>query len=78
MWEDEEDNVEVWWRGCTGYLIVDVGMRELWSMGWMYNCVCMIMVSFLIKDLLVDWWIGERWFWDMLVDVDFVSNVIGW
>lgn len=59
-------------------MFVDVGLCELWMIGWMYNCVWMVVVLFLIKYLLIDWCVGEVWFCDMLVDVDFVNNVVSW
>ena len=62
----------------TGYPIVDAGMRELWSTGWMHNRVRMIVASFLIKDLLVDSRQGEAWFWDTLVDADLANNSASW
>ena len=62
----------------TGYPIVDAGMRELWATGWMHNRVRMIVASFLIKDLLVDWRQGQSWFWDTLVDADLASNAASW
>jgi deoxyribodipyrimidine photo-lyase len=77
-WAEEEDAVEAWRRGRTGYPIVDAGMRELWTTGWMHNRVRMITASFLTKDLLVDWRTGERWFWDTLADADPASNAAGW
>jgi deoxyribodipyrimidine photo-lyase len=77
-WTDESDHLEAWQRGRTGYPIVDAGMRELWATGWMHNRVRMIAASFLIKDLMVDWRVGERWFWDTLVDADPASNATGW
>ena len=76
--DDMEEPIEAWRRGRTGYPIVDAGMRELWTTGWMHNRVRMIAASFLTKDLLVDWRIGERWFWDTLVDADPASNAAGW
>lgn len=77
-WSDEEPLIEAWRRGRTGYPIVDAGMRELWTTGWMHNRVRMIVASFLTKDLLIDWRAGERWFWDTLVDADPANNVMGW
>jgi deoxyribodipyrimidine photo-lyase len=53
-------------------------MRELWHTGWMHNRVRMIVGSFLTKDLMVDWRVGERWFWDTLVDADAANNPAGW
>ena len=67
-----------WTKGRTGYPIVDAGMRELWATGWMHNRVRMIVASFLIKHLLIDWRRGEQWFWDTLVDADYGSNAVNW
>lgn len=67
-----------WQRGRTGYPIVDAGMRELWATGWMHNRVRMIVGSFLVKDLLIDWREGAAWFWDTLVDADLANNTLGW
>ncbi|MDR6285365.1 deoxyribodipyrimidine photo-lyase [Methylopila jiangsuensis] len=70
--------MRAWRRGLTGYPIVDAGMRQLWTTGWMHNRVRMICASFLIKDLLVDWREGEAWFWDTLVDADPANNAASW
>ncbi len=67
-----------WQRGQTGIPIVDAGMRQLWQLGWMHNRVRMITASFLVKQLLMDWREGERWFWDTLVDADLASNAASW
>ncbi len=67
-----------WCKGLTGYPIVDAGMRELWTTGWMHNRVRMIVASFLIKDQLIDWREGEKWFWDTLVDADLAQNAGNW
>jgi len=77
-WRDDAAGLEAWRRGRTGYPIVDAGMRQLWATGWMHNRVRMIVASFLIKDLLIDWRAGEAWFWDTLVDADLASNVQNW
>jgi deoxyribodipyrimidine photo-lyase len=66
-WANDPNALSAWQRGATGYPIVDAGMRELWTIGWMHNRVRMIVASFLIKDLLIDWQTGEEWFWDTLV-----------
>ncbi len=58
--------------------MVDAGMRELWATGWMHNRVRMIAASFLVKDLLISWSEGARWFWDTLVDADLAQNTLGW
>jgi deoxyribodipyrimidine photo-lyase len=70
--------LEAWQRGQTGYPIVDAGMRELWHTGWMHNRVRMIVASFLVKHLLIDWHHGAKWFWDTLVDADLANNTLGW
>ena len=67
-----------WRRGRTGVPLVDAGMRELWTTGFMHNRVRMVTASFLIKNLLVDWRLGEQWFWDTLVDADAASNPFNW
>lgn len=77
-WREAPDLLHKWQRGQTGYPIVDAGMRQLWQTGWMHNRVRMITASFLIKDLLVDWRCGERWFRDTLVDADPASNAASW
>jgi deoxyribodipyrimidine photo-lyase len=73
-----QSELEAWHKGQTGYPIVDAGMRQLWETGWMHNRVRMITASFLIKHLLIDWRVGERWFWDCLVDADYCSNAVNW
>ena len=69
---------ESWKKGITGYPLVDAGMRELWETGWMHNRVRMVVASFLVKHLLIDWRKGADWFWDTLVDADLASNTLGW
>jgi deoxyribodipyrimidine photo-lyase len=70
--------LEAWQRGRTGYPLVDAGMRQLWQTGWMHNRVRMAAASFLVKNLLADWRLGEAWFWDTLVDADAASNPANW
>jgi deoxyribodipyrimidine photo-lyase len=77
-WARDETALAAWQRGRTGYPIVDAGMRELWGTGWMHNRVRMIVASFLVKDLLLHWTLGERWFWDTLVDADLANNAASW
>ncbi len=77
-WEADDDLLERWQKGQTGYPIVDAGMRELYATGWMHNRVRMIVASLLVKQLLQDWKAGARWFWDTLVDADLASNTLGW
>ncbi len=77
-WNVDPKALVAWQQGKTGYPIVDAGMRELWNTGIMHNRVRMIVASFLIKDLLLPWQEGERWFWDTLVDADIGNNAAGW
>ncbi|MDN3505753.1 MAG: deoxyribodipyrimidine photo-lyase [Simkaniaceae bacterium] len=78
QWENNVKIFEKWAHGKTGYPIVDAAMRQLWETGWMHNRLRMIVASFLVKDLLIDWKMGERWFWDTLVDADLGNNILGW
>ena len=77
-WRTEPELLHRWQKGETGYPIVDAGMRELWATGWMHNRVRMIVASFLVKDLLLPWSAGAKWFWDTLVDADLAQNSLGW
>ena len=77
-WQSEHDALRRWQQGDTGYPIVDAGMRELWTTGWMHNRVRMIVASFLVKHLLIHWRSGEEWFWDTLVDADVANNAANW
>jgi deoxyribodipyrimidine photo-lyase len=77
-WQGDAMALSRWQQGRTGYPIIDAGMRELWETGWMHNRVRMIVASFLIKHLLVDWRQGEAWFWDTLVDADLANNAASW
>ena len=77
-WRDDEAQFEAWTQGRTGYPIVDAGMRELLATGIMHNRVRMIVASFLTKDLLLNWQLGERHFMKHLVDGDLAANNGGW
>ncbi len=77
-WEDEEIKLKAWQRGQTGVPIVDAGMRELWKTGHMHNRVRMIVGSYLVKNLNIDWRHGKDWFWDCLLDADLASNSASW
>ncbi|MHC6593257.1 cryptochrome/photolyase family protein [Arthrobacter sp. C152] len=79
QWESpSRQELDAWQQGKTGYPLVDAGMRQLWQTGWMHNRVRMAAASFLVKNLLVDWRIGEEWFWDTLVDADAANNPANW
>ena len=77
-WQENTDFSDKWKKGLTGYPIVDAGMRELWQTGYMHNRVRMIVGSFLVKNLLLHWHEGEKWFWDCLIDADLASNSASW
>lgn len=77
-WKKDEKTLKLWQQGQTGYPIVDAGMRQLWRLGWMHNRLRMIVGSFLVKDLLIPWQDGAKWFWDTLVDADLANNSFGW
>ncbi len=77
-WQRDTMAFEAWKWGETGYPLVDAGMRELWETGIMHNRARMITASFLVKNQLVDWRLGQDWFWDCLVDADLASNSFGW
>ncbi len=77
-WRYDGRELAAWQRGETGYPIVDAGMRELLGSGWMHNRVRMIVASFLVKDLLLPWQEGARWFLDTLLDADLANNTLGW
>ncbi len=77
-WENDDRRFAAWCEGRTGYPIVDAGMRQLNTTGWMHNRVRMIVATFLTKDLLVSWQWGERYFMRKLIDADLASNNGGW
>jgi deoxyribodipyrimidine photo-lyase len=77
-WATNPEGYKAWTRGQTGYPLVDAGMRELWQTGYIHNRVRMVVASFLVKHLLVNWREGEAWFWDTLVDADPANNPASW
>ena len=77
-WRDDPAGEAAWRRGRTGYPLVDAGMRQLWHEGTIHNRVRMVVASFLIKHLGIDWRRGEEWLWDTLVDADAASNPANW
>lgn len=77
-WRNDVSEFTAWCDGQTGYPIVDAAMRQLLQTGWMHNRARMIVASFLVKDLLIDWRWGERWFMQHLVDGDPAANNGGW
>ncbi len=77
-WRNNEEEFEKWKNGLTGYALVDAGMRELNSTGYMHNRVRMLVASFLCKHLLIDWRWGEAYFAEKLLDYDMSANVGNW
>ena len=77
-WVNDKDQIDAWMKGKTGFPIVDAAMRQLNSEGFIHNRLRMIAASFLVKDLLVDWRIGERYFANKLIDYDSSSNIGNW
>lgn len=77
-WSYNIEHFDAWRTGRTGYPIVDAAMRQVQHMGWMHNRLRMVVASFLCKDLLLDWRMGERFFMENLIDGDFASNNGGW
>jgi deoxyribodipyrimidine photo-lyase len=77
-WRDDPAAEMAWQKGQTGIPLIDAGMRELWTTGWMHNRVRMAAASFLVKNLMIPWQNGAAWFWDTLVDADLASNSASW
>ncbi len=77
-WRDDPASFAAWAEGRTGYPVVDAAMRQMNASGWMHNRARMIAASFLIKDLLIDWRWGERYFMQHLLDGDPAANNGGW
>lgn len=78
-WEKRDAHaLRLWKQGKTGIPIVDAGMRELWATGWMHNRVRMLVASLLTKNLRQHWLLGEKFFWNTLVDADLANNTMGW
>lgn len=77
-WRSDPVSFKKWCLGKTGYPLVDAGMRQLWDTGWMHNRVRMVVASFLVKHLLIDYRLGQQWFMETLVDADVASNTLGW
>ncbi len=77
-WKFDVSSLNAWKEGKTGYPLVDAGIRQLLTTGWMHNRVRMIVASFLVKDLFIPWQEGETFFWEHLVDADPASNAASW
>lgn len=77
-WQRNTQLIEKWQGAETGYPLIDAGMRELASTGYMHNRIRMVTASFLVKNLLIDWRVGAKWFWESLVDADLANNYCSW
>lgn len=77
-WQNNQDHFEKWCKGQTGIPIIDAGMRELLTTGYMHNRVRMNAASYLTKHLLIDFTKGMSWFFDTLIDSDIANNTFGW
>ena len=77
-WENDPEKLKAWQKGETGFPIIDASMKELRETGYMHNRTRMLVGSFLVKNLLIDWKHGEAWFRDNLVDFDVASNIASW
>jgi deoxyribodipyrimidine photo-lyase len=77
-WRNNDREIDAWRNGQTGYPVVDAAMRQLRGTGWIHNRSRMIVASFLTKNLLADWRVGERWFMQNLIDGDLAANNGGW
>ncbi len=77
-WRDDSKLLQAWQKGQTGVPIIDAGMRQLWQTGYIHNRVRMVVGSFLVKNLRLDWRLGAGWFWDCLVDADLANNSASW
>ncbi|MBD0335257.1 MAG: deoxyribodipyrimidine photo-lyase [Cyanobacteria bacterium Co-bin13] len=77
-WDNDDDRFQAWCEGRTGYPIVDAAMRQMNEIGWMHNRCRMITASFLTKDLIINWQLGEKYFEQRLYDWDLSANNGGW
>ena len=76
--EFNDDHLEAWKTGNTGFPVIDAAMRDISTTGWMHNRLRMLVASFLVKNLLIPWQLGEEWFYDHLVDADPAINPFSW
>jgi deoxyribodipyrimidine photo-lyase len=77
-WHEDDDAFTAWKEGKTGVPLVDAGMRQLARQGWMHNRARLVAASFLVKDLYLDWRLGQQHFFDLLVDGDVANNAGNW
>ena len=77
-WRKSSKDLDLWKKGRTGIPLVDAAMRQIYEKGWMHNRLRMVVGSFLVKNLLLNWTLGERYFQETLLDYDEASNAAGW
>ncbi|KAK9817351.1 hypothetical protein WJX74_009833 [Apatococcus lobatus] len=77
-WRLDQRLFKAWRQGCTGFPLVDAGMRQLWSTGWLHNRSRVVCASFLVKNLLLPWQWGLKHYWDALLDADLECDALGW
>ena len=77
-WRKSNKDLDLWKKGKTGIPLVDAAMRQIYEKGWMHNRLRMVVGSFLVKNLLLNWTLGERYFQETLLDYDEASNAAGW
>jgi deoxyribodipyrimidine photo-lyase len=77
-WRKNEKDLNLWKKGKTGIPLIDASMRQIYDNGWMHNRLRMVVGSFLVKNLLLNWTYGERYFQNTLLDYDEASNAAGW
>ncbi len=77
-WEKNDKNLLAWKKGLTGYPIIDAGMRQMYETGWMHNRIRMVVGSFLVKHLRINWKDGEKYFRNCLLDFNEANNVAQW
>ena len=77
-WRKSNKDLDLWKKGKTGIPLVDAAMKQIYEKGWMHNRLRMVVGSFLVKNLLLNWTLGERYFQETLVDYDEASNAAGW
>ena len=77
-WVRDDDLLECWQAGLTGYPLVDAAMRQLSAEGWMPGRARMVAASFFVKHLMQSWVDGEQWFWERLIDADLACNAFNW
>lgn len=77
-WRIDQFAFKAWKQGLTGYPLVDAGMRQLWSTGWIHNRLRVVVASFMVKNLLLPWQWGLKHYWDALLDADLECDALGW